>query len=149
MDQLLDPAPAFVHTIDVRYGECDQQAVVFNANYLAYVDDALDHWLREQFDDPGTHSWDLMVKTAQLVWHGSARWPDRLRIACGVVRWGRTSLEVVYRMAVGDRVVADARLVYVSIDTSTQRAVVLQPEVAAGFGDLVRVPDAAGEQLVD
>ena len=35
----------------VRYGECDQQGVVFNAHYLAYVDDALDQWLRVLFPD--------------------------------------------------------------------------------------------------
>lgn len=143
MTELLEPAPAFVHEIDVRYGECDQQGVVFNANYLSYVDDALDHWLRSQTELPGQHSWDLMVKSAQIVWHGSARWPDRLTIACGVIRWGRTSLEVIYRMRVGERPVADGRLVYVSIDTTTQTAIVLPPEVTAGFGPLVQLPDDA------
>ena len=28
----------FVHEIRVRYGECDPQGIVFNANYLAYFD---------------------------------------------------------------------------------------------------------------
>ena len=34
------PAP-FVHRLRVRYGECDAQGVVFNANYLMYFDVAL------------------------------------------------------------------------------------------------------------
>ena len=30
--------PDFVHELRVRYGECDPQGIVFNANYLAYFD---------------------------------------------------------------------------------------------------------------
>lgn len=36
----------FVHRVRVRYGDCDMQGVVFNANYVAYVDDAMDMWLQ-------------------------------------------------------------------------------------------------------
>jgi YbgC/YbaW family acyl-CoA thioester hydrolase len=28
----------FVHELRVRYGECDPQGIVFNANYLLYFD---------------------------------------------------------------------------------------------------------------
>ncbi len=31
----------FSHELRVRYGECDAQGIVFNANLLAYVDVAL------------------------------------------------------------------------------------------------------------
>src|ERR1700693_4601726 len=31
------PAP-FIHELRVRYGECDPQGIVFNANYLLYLD---------------------------------------------------------------------------------------------------------------
>ena len=31
----------FKHSIAVRFGEVDLQAVVFNAHYLAYCDDAV------------------------------------------------------------------------------------------------------------
>jgi len=33
-------AEQFVHELRVRYGECDPQGIVFNANYLAYIDPA-------------------------------------------------------------------------------------------------------------
>ena len=42
---------AYVHTIRVRYGECDMQRVVFNANYFAYCDDAVDAWTRHALAD--------------------------------------------------------------------------------------------------
>ena len=43
----LGRAWATATVVRVRYGECDMQQVVFNANYLAYVDDAIDTWMRE------------------------------------------------------------------------------------------------------
>ena len=36
----------YIQTIRVRYGEVDAQGVVFNAHYLAYLDDVSDTWLR-------------------------------------------------------------------------------------------------------
>lgn len=84
-----------------------------------------------------------MVKSAQLVWHSSARWPDRLAIACGVTRWGRTSFDVIYRMSVDGRVVTDARLVYVSIATGSASPVQLPPDAVARFGEVVEVPEPA------
>ena len=36
----------YTQTIRVRYGEVDAQGVVFNAHYLAYLDDVSDTWLR-------------------------------------------------------------------------------------------------------
>ena len=47
---------SFRHSIRVRYGECDMQGVVFNAHYLAYVDDALEHrrlWLHGEIGRRG------------------------------------------------------------------------------------------------
>ena len=43
------PALPFSHRLRVRYGECDAQGIVFNANYLAYVDVALTELWREAF----------------------------------------------------------------------------------------------------
>ena len=41
-------ADRYRHSLRIRYGECDMQGVVFNANYMAYVDDAVDTWVRER-----------------------------------------------------------------------------------------------------
>lgn len=52
----------------IRYSECDQQGVVFNAWYQTYMDDAVDCWLREldnSFEDLG---WEVMVKASRIVW---------------------------------------------------------------------------------
>jgi acyl-CoA thioester hydrolase len=131
---------AFTHRIDVRYGECDQQGVVFNANYLAYVDDTMDHWMRTFAGPEWVSTWDVMLKAARLVWHGPARWPEQLSVDCGVGRWGRTSFDVVYQLRVQDRAVADVLVTYVSIDVTTSAPAVPPEQVVTLMGELVEVP---------
>lgn len=58
--------------VKIRYGEVDRQGVVFNAHYLAYLDDVVDSWLREFEGDFESLGWDLMLKNASLEWHGPA-----------------------------------------------------------------------------
>ena len=62
------PAPTpFTHNLRVRYSECDAQGVVFNANYLAYVDDAVDRWFATVLHGEGFgDSFDCMVKQATI-----------------------------------------------------------------------------------
>jgi acyl-CoA thioester hydrolase len=102
------------HSIRVRYGECDMQQVVFNANYLAYIDDAIDCWFRQalgQFEQDG---FDFMVKKITIEWQSPARFGDTIDLEVIVGRWGRTSFDVVVKGVVGDRPIFDAGLVYIS-----------------------------------
>ena len=63
---------SYRHRLRVRYGECDMQQVVFNANYLAYVDDAIDSWMREVLGDSfEALEFDFMVKRATVEWHAA------------------------------------------------------------------------------
>jgi len=55
------------HSIGVRYGERDQQGVLFNARHLACIDDALDHRPRslETSELPGAS--DVMLEAAKVL----------------------------------------------------------------------------------
>jgi acyl-CoA thioester hydrolase len=121
------------HRIRVRYGECDEQGVVFNAHYLAYVDDTMDTWLRALDEPYQSYGWDLMVKRAELTWHGPARVAEHLDVEAEVVRWGTTSLDVRFDGAIGERPVFTALLTYVG--------------VAPGTTDAVAPPDAIRRHL--
>ena len=46
--------PDFVHELRVRYGECDPQGIVFNANYLAYFDHTVTELWRATGSAAGT-----------------------------------------------------------------------------------------------
>jgi acyl-CoA thioester hydrolase len=113
---------AFRHELRVRYAECDMQRVVFNAHYLAYVDDAMSAWLRHAgwaYDGLG---WDFMTRHADVEWVGSATYGDVVAVDCEVERWGTTSFTVRYRVGVvgGAEEVAVVRATYVGIDPETR-----------------------------
>jgi len=117
----------YTHTIRVRYGECDQQGVVFNAHYLAYVDDALEEWFEACLPQDQRGSFDVMLKKATLDWTSPARYRETITMDVHVTRWGTTSFDVAIDGRVGDRASFRATVVYVS--------------VTMGTADPVRVPD--------
>ena len=105
---------SFREIIRVRYGECDMQQVVFNANYFAYVDDAVDQWVRTALGDYHEHGFDFMVKKLTMEWASPARYAEELVLEVGVSRWGTTSFDVTVTGAVGERPVFTCVAVYVS-----------------------------------
>lgn len=135
---------AFRHSITVRYGECDMQKVVFNANYLAYVDDAVDSWMRTALahqllaspDPSNLHSigFDFMVKKVELTWTAAVRFAETVDLDCSVSRWGTTSFDVsVLGSVAGDRRF-DALVTYVSVDPKSQRPEPIPPLVKETLG---------------
>ncbi len=117
--------------VRIRYGEVDPQGVVFNAHYLAYIDDVFDNWLREltpRFEDLG---WEIMLKAAFIEWHGPAGVGDVIDVTVEVVRWGTTSLDVEFDLSVGDRQVMTAKVTYVGVTIGEHRPIPPPDEVRA------------------
>jgi acyl-CoA thioester hydrolase len=88
-------AERFRHHMRVRFNECDPQGVVFNANYLMYVDVAMTEFWRAAFGgykvmvEAGT---DVMVAEASLRYRDSARFDDDLDVSVWVRNLGSTSV---------------------------------------------------------
>lgn len=122
---------SYVHQIRVRYGECDMQDVVFNANYLAYVDDAVEMWLRHLGVNVYDHGWDFMLKKAVVEWAGTATVHETIDIAVAVRRWGNTSFDVGFVGSVGERPVFDCTITYVGVKAGTRETMAPPPEVRA------------------
>jgi acyl-CoA thioester hydrolase len=122
---------SYVHTLRVRYGECDMQRVVFNANYFVYLDDAVDMWTRHALSvelakagsstDLHAIGFDFMLKTTQLTWHSPVRFGDTLAMHCEVSRWGNSSFDVAINGSVDGDSRFDAVITYVSVDPTSQR----------------------------
>jgi acyl-CoA thioester hydrolase len=111
------------HELRIRYGEVDMQRHVFNAHYLAYIDDALDTWLRLVLGDYEADGFDMVLKRADITWHGSATLGDVLAIDVSARRWGATSFDIAFDGAVGERPVFDALVTYVSVTPGTTQPV--------------------------
>jgi acyl-CoA thioester hydrolase len=105
---------SYRHVVRIRYGECDMQKVVFNANYLVYIDDATDTWFREALGPFEATGFDFMVKKVSIEWQSAARFGEVLVLDLDVTRWGTSSFDVGIVGTAGDRPVLTATLVYVS-----------------------------------
>jgi acyl-CoA thioester hydrolase len=115
------PAP-FIHELRVRYGECDPQGIVFNANYLMYFDVAFTELWRA-----GVGPWqemvergvDAVVANANIDFRAPARFDDVLQLRAEVTRLGRTAITTqIDVMREGDLLVA-GRLRHVCVAADT------------------------------
>ena len=72
---------SFVHELRVRYGECDPQGIVFNANYLLYFDVAFTEYWRDRvgpWDEMADLGVAAVVAEANLRFRAPARSDDVL-----------------------------------------------------------------------
>jgi acyl-CoA thioester hydrolase len=99
----------------VRFVECDQQGVVFNAHYLVWADEASNLWwasLGLPWDEIAARA-DPVVKASTLEWSSAARWGDTVTVEAESERVGRTSVTVRFTVRVGERVCCVVRTTYV------------------------------------
>jgi acyl-CoA thioester hydrolase len=125
------------HSLRVRFGEVDQQGVVFNAHYLAYMDDALENWMATLGDLRHAHGWDMMLKKVSIEWQGSVGSGDLLDIDLGIVRWGRTSWTVGYLGTCRGAPVFTGEVVYVSVELGNQQAMETPEAIRAQLGEAI------------
>src|SRR5437870_9596454 len=88
-------APPFVHTLRVRYHECDAQGIVFNANHFAYFDITLTELWRDAFGSYGAmveSGTDVVVAHAEADFVGQVRFDDEIELHFTIERLGNTSM---------------------------------------------------------
>lgn len=113
---------AFSHELRVRYGECDPQGIVFNANYLAYFDVAVTELWREAIGgwqvmvDRGV---DVVVGEANLRFRAPARNDDLLTVSAAVAHFGTTSVKLVLLIHRGEELLVEGWLRQVFVDVKT------------------------------
>jgi acyl-CoA thioester hydrolase len=129
----------FHHQIRVRYSECDQQGVVFNAHYVAYMDDATEVWVRSVSPDGDEQKlgWEWMVVHVGVDWVSSARTGEILDIDVAIVSWGTSSFHFGFIGKVGDRLVFRGRSICVTVDKSTFQKMPTPVHIRQLMGDAV------------
>lgn len=97
-----------------RYGEVDQQAVVFNAHYLTWFDEActafLDH-LDVSYPGLISSGLDIQVVHTEIDFAAPVRWRDTVRVSVDCERIGNTSFTLAFT-------------VFTANDTTPERAAV-------------------------
>ena len=111
-----------VHTIRVRYAECDRQDVVFNPHYLAYFDMSMTELFRAAlggYDVMTEAGADIVLAHAELGFHGSARFDDEIELSVGVARMGDSSLVCEHQVRRADELLTAGTTRHVFVDTDT------------------------------
>ena len=115
----------FSHELRVRYGECDPQGIVFNANYLAYFD----HTVTELWRASSLGSWESMVRRgvdvvvgeANVRFRSPARFDDLIAIHAQIPRFGTTSLTLELEIYRDGELLIEGWLRQVFVDAKTWR----------------------------
>jgi acyl-CoA thioester hydrolase len=110
----------YEYPLRVRYGECDPQGIVFNANYLLYFDvvftelwrAALGPW--QGLKDAGV---DLVVANANIDFRASARFDDKLVLRARIARLGTTSITTEFDVVRDEQLLVCGRLVHVCVSS--------------------------------
>ena len=94
----------FRYFLRVRYGECDQQGVVYNARYGEYVDLACTEFLRAVLapSDIFDGSFEIQVVKLLIEWTGPARFDDTLEIAVTTTNIGTTSFTLGFTLGIAN-----------------------------------------------
>ena len=120
-------AAPVVHELRIRYGECDPQGVVFNANYLAFFDIGFMELLRAALRPDGGYAamlqrgLDFVVAEARLRYLHPARFDDVVSVEVAVDHLGTTSMTTTYRVMRVDQLLVGGTLRHVLIDLERLR----------------------------
>jgi len=127
---------SFRHRLRVRYGECDPQGVVFNANYVAYFDVMITELWREAFGsyermlEAGT---DMVAAEVRTRFLAPAGFDEELDLLASVTRLGTTGMTTRIDVRRGDTLVVQGEIRHVFIDPATKAKEQMPDEIRRGL----------------
>jgi acyl-CoA thioester hydrolase len=138
----------FVHELRVRYGECDPQGIVFNANYLLYFDVAFTEFWREAvgpWQEMVAKGVDAVVANAGLRFRAPARYDDVVSCEMRIVGLGETSVSTEMRIMRDGTLLVVAVLEHVCVDAQTWKRTAFPDFVRDGLTQYVVADEAEAE----
>lgn len=118
----------------VRYHEADAQGYLFNSRYLEIADVGMTEYFRHlgfPYLELLASGVDPSVVQASLSFKSPARFEDHLDVHVGCTRVGTSSFDLSTTVLLGDRLVAQMELTYVSVDAAAAVARPLAEDVAS------------------
>jgi acyl-CoA thioester hydrolase len=141
---------AFTMQIRVRYGECDPQGVVFNANYLGYFDLILTEAWREAIgpynDMIEDHGTDLVVAEASVRFLGPAGFDDLIDAEWRIARLGTTAMTTRIELSTSGQPVVEGEMRHVFIDPETKQKKPMPEEIRTALEPYAAQPTADSGQ---
>jgi acyl-CoA thioester hydrolase len=138
--------PPFRHELRVRYGECDPQGIVFNANYLLYFDVAFTELWRAgigPWEEMTARGYDAVVAEARLSFRAPARFDDVIALELTAARLGRSSIATAVRIVRAEELLVEGELRHVVVSTETWTPVEMPDWIRSGLERFRADPEAA------
>ncbi|GAC1318019.1 MAG: thioesterase family protein [Thermoleophilaceae bacterium] len=129
-------ASPFVHEVRVRYGECDPQGIVFNANYVAYFDVAFTELWRAAigpWQDMVDRGIDAVVAELNVRFRAPARFDEVIALGAAVRRIGMTSISTDIDISRAGEVLVEGQLRHVVVDATTWKKTEVPEWVRSGL----------------
>jgi acyl-CoA thioester hydrolase len=127
----------FLYRYRVRWADLDPQNIVFNPNYYAFFDSALNDYmlaigypLREGLAGDGA---DMLTVHSEADFHASARLDDELEIGVRLGRVGRSSFQLVFPLWRGPELLVTGRITYVAVGLDSRRPIPVPPRFIAAM----------------
>jgi acyl-CoA thioester hydrolase len=115
-------ADRYIHRLRVRYSECDQQGVVFNAHYFAYFDDVLTEVWRDVLEPYGemvNGGVDVVVAEATARFKSPARFDEEIDLVWWVTRLGNTAMSTRIDVTRNGEVLVEGQMRHVFVEAGT------------------------------
>jgi acyl-CoA thioester hydrolase len=101
-DDLRLMPPSLEHRIRVRYAETDQMGVVYHANHLVYMEEARTVLLEKlgfPYHELEASGLAMVVRKAELRFHGPVRYGDEVVVRIEVPRIGGATILFAYEIS--------------------------------------------------
>ncbi len=129
-----------VHSLRVRYAECDPQGIVFNSRYLEYFDVALTELWREalgNYDEVmAEQGVDLVVAEATVRYRASLRFDDVFDLRATIARLGSTSTTIALAVERDGETIAEGEMRHVFVERGTAEKTEIPAEHQGVAGSL-------------
>jgi acyl-CoA thioester hydrolase len=108
---------SLIYPLRVRWAEVDIQGIVFNANYLMYLDVGVtEYWRAMTGGNPAAVKdfiENLYVVRSTLDFHGSAKYDDMLDVCARAQKLGNSSMGFLFEIYRGDELLITGHITYV------------------------------------
>ncbi|MCW7469064.1 acyl-CoA thioesterase [Leptospira kanakyensis] len=124
---------SFQYSFRVRYSEVDSQGIVFNANYLNYLDVAITEYFRtkgisySEFID--RYQLDFHVVQSLVDYRNGAKFDDELAISLDP-SYQSSKIFWSFQMKCGEKLICSGVLTYITVSHVTKKIVSLPEEVS-------------------
>jgi acyl-CoA thioester hydrolase len=108
----------------VRFGETDLQGVVFNANYLLYIDTAQMDYLRHigvTYALMREHGHDIFIVDTKIQFRSPAQFDEVIEAFARISKFGNSSLQMDFELyeKENERLLATSKTTYVIVDADS------------------------------